>query len=63
MLKDAVTHGRRDFHAGDEILVSSLDHDGGVAPWLALAEDKDLKVQHIELRDDTTLDLDDLASS
>ncbi len=52
----------RDFHAGDEILVSSLDHDGGVAPWLALAEDKDLKVRHIELLDDSTLDYDDLAS-
>jgi selenocysteine lyase/cysteine desulfurase len=24
----------RDFNAGDEILVSSADHDGGVAPWL-----------------------------
>ena len=52
----------RDFKAGDEILISSLDHDGGVAPWLALAEDKDLRVQFIELRDDTTLDYDDLAS-
>ena len=30
----------REFAAGDEILVSSLDHDGGVAPWLELAHDK-----------------------
>jgi len=52
----------RDFKAGDEILISSLDHDGGVAPWLALAEDKDLRVQFIELRPDTTLDYDDLAA-
>jgi cysteine desulfurase family protein (TIGR01976 family) len=52
----------RDFKAGDEILISSLDHDGGVAPWLALAEDKDLRVQFIELHPDTTLDYDDLAS-
>jgi cysteine desulfurase family protein (TIGR01976 family) len=52
----------RGFEAGDEILVSSLDHDGGVAPWLELAHDMDLRVQHIELRDDTTLDLDDLAA-
>ena len=52
----------RDFEAGDEILISSLDHDGGVAPWLALAEDKGLRVQFIELRPDTTLDYDDLAS-
>ena len=50
----------RDFRPGDEILVSSLDHDGGVAPWLELAQDKDLVVRHIELLDDTTLDYDDL---
>src|SRR5579863_3932416 len=52
----------RGFEAGDEILVSSLDHDGGVAPWLELAHDRGLRVQHIELRDDTTLDYDDLRS-
>jgi cysteine desulfurase family protein (TIGR01976 family) len=52
----------RAFHAGDEILVSSLDHDGGVAPWLELAHDMDLVVKHVELNDDTTLDLDDLQS-
>jgi cysteine desulfurase family protein (TIGR01976 family) len=50
----------RDFAAGDEILVSSLDHDGGVAPWLELARDRDLVVRHVELRPDTTLDYDDL---
>ena len=52
----------RGFAAGDEILVSSLDHDGGVAPWLELAHDRGLRVQHIELRPDTTLDYDDLAA-
>jgi cysteine desulfurase family protein (TIGR01976 family) len=55
------TAGRR-FAPGDEILVSSLDHDGGVAPWLELAHDRDLVVKHIELLDDTTLDYDDLES-
>lgn len=50
----------REFAPGDEILVSSLDHDGGVAPWLELAHDRDLVVRHIGLRDDSTLDLDDL---
>jgi cysteine desulfurase family protein (TIGR01976 family) len=50
----------REFRPGDEILVSSLDHDGGVAPWLELAHDKDLVVRHIDLHDDTTLDFDDL---
>jgi cysteine desulfurase family protein (TIGR01976 family) len=50
----------REFAPGDEILVSSLDHDGGVAPWLELAHDRDLVVKHIELNADTTLDLADL---
>ena len=52
----------RGFAAGDEILVSSLDHDGGVAPWIELAHDLDLRVQHIELAPDSTLDYDDLRS-
>ncbi len=51
----------RDFEPGDEILVSSADHDGGVAPWLELAHDRGLTVRHVDLHPDTTLDLDDLA--
>ena len=50
----------RGFSPGDEILVSSLDHDGGVAPWLELAHDLGLVVRHVELHDDTTYDVDDL---
>jgi cysteine desulfurase family protein (TIGR01976 family) len=50
----------RNFSPGDEILVSALDHDAGVAPWLELARDRDLVVRHVELHDDTTLDFDDL---
>ena len=50
----------RDFGPGDEILVSSLDHDGGVAPWLELAQDKGAVVRHVGLNDDTTLDFGDL---
>jgi cysteine desulfurase family protein (TIGR01976 family) len=47
--------------AGDEILVTRLDHDGNIAPWLELAHDLDLRVDFVEVRGDTTLDLDDLA--
>ena len=45
---------------GDEILVTQLDHDGNVSPWLELAHDLGLQVDFVEIRDDTTLDLDDL---
>jgi cysteine desulfurase family protein (TIGR01976 family) len=50
----------RTLQAGDEILVTRLDHDGNIAPWLELARDLDLRVDFVEIRDDTTLDLDDL---
>jgi cysteine desulfurase family protein (TIGR01976 family) len=50
----------RTLQAGDEILVTRLDHDGNIAPWLELAHDLDLKVGFVDLHDDTTLDLDDL---
>ena len=52
----------RELRVGDEILATKLDHDANVAPWLELAQDLELTVRLIELRDDTTLDLDDLRS-
>ena len=51
----------RTLEAGDEILVTRLDHDGNIAPWLELAHDRDLRVGFVEIRDDTSLDLHDLA--
>jgi cysteine desulfurase family protein (TIGR01976 family) len=50
----------RGFRAGDEILVTRLDHDANVSPWLELARDLDLAVRFVDVREDTTLDLDDL---
>ena len=50
----------RTLQSGDEILVTRLDHDGNVAPWLELAHDLGLHVDFLEIDDDTTLDLDDL---
>jgi cysteine desulfurase family protein (TIGR01976 family) len=52
----------RELSAGDEIVVTRLDHDGNVAPWLELARDLGLVVRFAEIRDDTSLDVDDLAA-
>ena len=52
----------RDWKEGDRILVSRLDHDGGVAPWIELAADRGFVVDWIDVTDDLRLDLDDLAS-
>ncbi|MCA0432371.1 MAG: cysteine desulfurase-like protein [Proteobacteria bacterium] len=38
----------RSFNAGDEIVLSRMDHDANVAPWLLLAEDKGLTVRWMD---------------
>jgi cysteine desulfurase family protein (TIGR01976 family) len=50
----------RAWQAGDEIIVTKLDHDANVSPWLELAHDKELTVHFVDIHEDTTLDLDDL---
>jgi cysteine desulfurase family protein (TIGR01976 family) len=52
----------RDWKEGDRILVSRLDHDGGVAPWVELAADRGFEVDWIDLDDQLRLDLEDLAN-
>jgi cysteine desulfurase family protein (TIGR01976 family) len=50
----------RTLSAGDEIVVTRLDHDGNVSPWLELAHDLNLTVRFADIHDDTTLDISDL---
>jgi cysteine desulfurase family protein (TIGR01976 family) len=51
----------RELRAGDEIVVTRLDHDGNVSPWLQLADDLGLVVRFVDLNEeDATLDMDDL---
>lgn len=50
------------FQPGDEILVTTLDHDANIAPWLALRE-SDVVIQTADIHPATcTLDMDDLHS-
>ena len=46
----------RELQPGDEIVTTMLDHDGGVAPWVELAEDKSLVVKIVEATDEFTVD-------
>jgi cysteine desulfurase family protein (TIGR01976 family) len=53
----------RELKSGDEILVTRLDHDANVSPWLAMAEDQGVTVRWAEIHDeDCTLDMSDLTS-
>jgi cysteine desulfurase family protein (TIGR01976 family) len=38
----------RQLKSGDEIILSRMDHDANVAPWLLLAEDRELKVRWLD---------------
>ncbi|MGB8832834.1 MAG: cysteine desulfurase-like protein [Candidatus Sulfotelmatobacter sp.] len=52
----------RDLGPGDEILVTRLDHDANVSPWLSL-EEKGVTVRWAEIhQEDCTLDVEDLAA-
>jgi cysteine desulfurase family protein (TIGR01976 family) len=50
----------RQLDPGDEIVVTTLDHDANVAPWRAL-EDKGIVIRQVDIREsDCTLDMGDL---
>jgi cysteine desulfurase family protein (TIGR01976 family) len=50
----------RELAQGDEIVVTTLDHDANVAPWRAL-EERGIAVHQVDIREgDCTLDLEDL---
>jgi cysteine desulfurase family protein (TIGR01976 family) len=50
----------RDWGEGDRILVSRLDHDGGVSPWVELAADRGFELEWVDVTPDLRLDYDDL---
>jgi cysteine desulfurase family protein (TIGR01976 family) len=51
------------WNSGDEVIVTSLDHDANVTPWIRAAADVGAVIHTVNVRpDDCTLDLDDLKS-
>ena len=49
----------RSFRAGDEVLITQLDHEANRGPWLLLRE-RGVVVREIRIRSDATLDEEDL---
>lgn len=51
----------REWKEGDEIVVTRLDHDANVTPWILAAQDRGVKVNWVDFDvEDGTLKLDDL---
>jgi cysteine desulfurase family protein (TIGR01976 family) len=54
----------RTLKAGDEIVLTRMDHDANVAPWLRIAEDYDLVVRWADIDDEhCTLDMNTLEAA
>jgi len=41
------------FKAGDEIILTRMDHDGNVAPWYQMAQERGLKVKWLDFHTDS----------
>ncbi|GAB4528196.1 MAG: cysteine desulfurase-like protein [Anaerolineae bacterium] len=49
---------------GDEIVLTRMDHDANVAPWLLIAQDHGLVVRWVDIRhEDATLDMNTLEAA
>jgi cysteine desulfurase family protein (TIGR01976 family) len=54
----------REYGAGDEIVVTELDHHGNLAPWQALVKDRGVTLRMVKMRtDDGRLDWSDLEAA
>ncbi len=54
----------RTFKPGDTIVVTHLDHDGNISPWLQMAQDRGLRVRWVDFHpEDGTLDLEDMQAA
>ena len=55
----AKSWGEQNLHAGDEIIVSHLEHHANIVPWQQLATKKGLKIKVIPVDDDGQVLLDE----
>ena len=55
----AQTYGRRHVQAGDEVIVSAMEHHSNIVPWQMLCEEKGATLRVIPMNDDGELLLDE----
>ncbi len=53
----AASYGRHFFSAGDNLIITEMEHHANIVPWQMLAEEKQLQLRVIPLLADGTLDL------
>jgi cysteine desulfurase/selenocysteine lyase len=56
----AYSYGRHFLHAGDEVVITELEHHANFVPWLELAKDKGITLKFIPITPEGMLDLSKL---
>jgi cysteine desulfurase/selenocysteine lyase len=54
----AQTFGRATLKAGDEVLVTEMEHHSNIVPWQMLRDEKGITLTVVPFRDDGSLDMD-----
>ncbi|MGO8671582.1 MAG: SufS family cysteine desulfurase [Capsulimonadaceae bacterium] len=54
----AQTYGRRNVGAGDEIIITAMEHHSNIVPWQMLCEEKGAVLRVVPITDDGVLDMD-----
>jgi cysteine desulfurase/selenocysteine lyase len=54
----ATCYGRAFIHAGDEIIISAMEHHSNIVPWQMLCDEKGCKIRVIPMNDKGELDMD-----
>ncbi len=58
----ASTFGRKFINAGDEIIISTLEHHSNIVPWQMLCEEKGANLRIIPISDAGELDMDEFSN-
>jgi len=54
----ATAWGRKNIKAGDEILLSIMEHHSNIVPWQMLAKENGASIRYIDINDDGSLNMD-----
>ena len=59
----AQSYGRKHVQAGDEVLITAMEHHSNIVPWQILCEEKDAKLRVLPINDRGELEMDQLSES
>ncbi|MCP3740574.1 cysteine desulfurase [Rossellomorea sp. BNER] len=59
----AASYGRANVGAGDEIVITHMEHHSNIIPWQQLAKEKGATLKYVPLQEDGTISLEDVKAT